>query len=297
MSSTFKTIKYRQLKFRNMERGKRVFTTMEYKRLRELISQLEKADRQKSKSIRSNLRNIGLYWSEVADGVAYTVANLDRLFSIGTLKLSDGDKTKENQVKTHSEIETTVIRKQVTYYENNINEIDKKLISTPFFTINELEAGRKVPDSPGIYCIKIRKSVLFPKDYGKIREDGIIYIGKAESSLKTRLWEQELNHKGHATFFRSIGAMLGKRPPKGSLYGKDSRNYEFDYMDTEFIKKWMSQSLLVNFIILPIEKIKDIEDKLIKKYCPLINIKGNPQKSKVLEAVRKECVEIAQSKP
>ena len=297
MSSTFKTIKYRQLKFRNMERGKRVFTTMEYKRLRELISQLEKADRQKSKSIRSNLRNIGLYWSEVADGVAYTVANLDRLFAIGTLKLSDGDKTKENQVKTHSEIETTVIRKQVTYYENNINEIDKKLISTPFFTINELEAGRKVPDSPGIYCIKMRKGVLFPKDYGKIREDGIIYIGKAESSLKTRLWEQELNHKGHATFFRSIGAMLGKRPPKGSLYGKDSRNYEFDYMDTEFIKKWMSQSLLVNFIILPIEKIKDIEDKLIKKYCPLVNIKGNPQKSKVLEAVRKECVEIAQSKP
>ena len=296
MSSTFKTIN-RQLKFRNMERGKRVFTTMVYKRLRELISQLEKADRQKSKSIRTNLRNIGLYWSEVADGVAYTVANLDRLFTIGTLKLSDGDKTKENQVKTHSEIETTVIRKQVTYYENNINEIDKKLISTPFFTINELEAGRKVPDSPGIYCIKMRKGVLFPKDYGKIREDGIIYIGKAESSLKTRLWEQELNHKGHATFFRSIGAMLGKRPPKGSLYGKDSRKYEFDYMDIEFIKKWMSQSLLINFIILPIEKIKDIEDKLIKKYCPLVNIKGNPQKSKVLEAVRKECVEIAQSKP
>lgn len=297
MSSTFKTIKYRQLKFRNMERGKRVFTTMEYKRLRELISQLEKADRQKSKSIRSNLRNIGLYWSEVADGVAYTVANLDRLFAIGTLKLSDGDKTKENQVKTHSEIETTVIRKQVTYYDININEIDKELISTPFLMINELEAGMKVPDSPGIYCIKMRKGVLFPKDYGKIREDGIIYIGKAESSLKTRLWEQELNHKGHATFFRSIGSMLGKRPSKGSLYGKDSRNYEFDYLDTEFIKKWMRQSLLVNFIILPIEKIKDIEDKLIKKYCPLVNIKGNPQKSKVLEAVRKECIEIAQSKP
>ena len=85
-----------------MEKGKRVFTTIEYKRLRELISQLEKADRQKSKSIRKNLRNIGLYWSEVADGVAYTVANLDRLFAIGTLKFSDGDKTKENQVKTHS---------------------------------------------------------------------------------------------------------------------------------------------------------------------------------------------------
>ena len=279
-----------------MEKGKRTFTMDEYKRLRVLVSQLENADRQKSKSIRAKLHDIGLYWSEVTNGADYTVRNIDHLFEIGTLKLSDGDKTKENQVKTLSKIETTVIRKQVTYYENNINEIDKELISTPFFTINELEAGRKVPDSPGIYCIKMRKGVLFTKVYGKIREDGIIYIGKAESSLKTRLWEQELYHKDHATFFRSIGAMLGKRPPKGSLYGKDSRNYEFDYMDTEFIKKWMRQSLLVNFIILPIEKIKDIEDKLIKKYCPLVNIKGNPQKSKVLEAVRKECIEIAQSK-
>ena len=280
-----------------MERGKRVFTTTEYRRLKELVSQLEKADRQKSKSIRATLRNIGLYWSEVADGVAYTVANLDHLFAIGTLKLSDDGKTMENQVKTQPEIESTSIRKQVTYFENNVNEIVKKLINTPFLTINELEEGRKVPDSPGIYCIKIRKGVLFQKDYGKIRENGIIYIGKAESSLRTRLWEQELNHNGHATFFRSIGAMLGKRPPKGSLYGKDSRNYEFDYTDTEFIKNWMKKSLLVNFIVLPIDKIKDVEDRLIKKYCPLVNIKGNPQKSKAIETVRKECVEIAQSKP
>lgn len=179
----------------------------------------------------------------------------------------------------------------------DFKEIEKKLINGIFITVNELENGTKIPDQPGIYCIKIRKGVYFPKDYGKIREDGIIYIGKAEKSLHKRLWDQELNHNGHATFFRSIGAMLGKRPPKGSLYGSDSRNYEFNFMDTEYIRKWMRQSLFVNFITLPKDRIKLNESKLIEKYCPLVNIKKNPKKSESIIAARKECVDIAQSKP
>lgn len=188
---------------------------------------------------------------------------------------------------------------KTTKTENSfdIKDIEKKLLQGSFRTVNELAEGNKVPDDSGLYCIKLRKGIVFSKDYGKIREDGIIYIGKAESSLRKRLWDQELNHNGHATFFRSIGAMLGKTPPKGSLYGKKSRNYEFDQTDTEFIKKWMRQSLLVNFISIPKDKIKKAEDKLIKKYCPLVNIKGNPQKSKAIEDVREECVKIAKSKP
>lgn len=178
-----------------------------------------------------------------------------------------------------------------------LKEVETKLTKGVFLTVNELENGMKVPVLPGIYCIKIRKGVFFPKDYGKIREDGVIYIGKAESSLRSRLWDQELNHNGYATFFRSIGAMLDKRPPKSSLYGKNSRNYEFDYMDTEFIKNWMRQSLLVNFISLPVDKIREFEGKLIKKYCPLVNLQGNPNKSKAIQEVREECVRIAQSNP
>lgn len=280
-----------------MGKGKRNFTTDEYKRLKELVAQLEKADRQASKSIRAKLRNIGLYWSEVADGVPYTVSNLQHLFTIGILKLSDGRVLTENRDITKKENEPESVETQGICLDNSISEIEKKLIEAPFLTVNELENGMKIPVSPGIYCIKIRKGVVFPKDYGKVREDGIIYIGKAESSLRKRLWDQELNHNGHATFFRSIGAMLGKRPPKGSLYGRNSRNYEFDYLDTEYIRKWMRQSFLVNFISIPVNKIKETEDRLIKKYCPLVNIKGNPNKSQAIEDARKECVEIAQSKP
>ena len=35
--------------------------------------------------------------------------------------------------------------------------------------------------------------------------------------LNKRMLKQELRSKGHGTFFRSIGAVLGFRPDKGSL--------------------------------------------------------------------------------
>lgn len=192
-----------------------------------------------------------------------------------------------------SEIEMKIIPNAMDNYE----DIETKLTKGQFLTVNELNNGESIPPVSGLYCIKLRKGVYFPQDYGKIREDRIIYIGKAEGSLRKRLWDEELNHNGHATFFRSIGAILGKRPPKGSLFGSDSRNYEFNYIDTEYIKKWMRQSLLVNFIPISVEKVSSVEDGLIKKYAPLVNIKGNPQKSMALKEIRKECVEIAHSKP
>lgn len=55
----------------------------------DIISALEKADSSKQKGIRNKIRYIGLYWSEVASGVPYTVVNLKRLFENGTLKLKE----------------------------------------------------------------------------------------------------------------------------------------------------------------------------------------------------------------
>ncbi len=34
----------------------------------------------------------------------------------------------------------------------------------------------------------------------------------------------ELRARGHGTFFRSLGAVLGYLPPKGSLKGKSNQN-------------------------------------------------------------------------
>ncbi|MCM1139820.1 MAG: hypothetical protein NC453_14730 [Muribaculum sp.] len=69
--------------------SKTSFTGDELRQIISLVSALERADTSKQKGIRNKIRNIGLYWSEVAAGVPYTVANLKRLFENGTLKLKE----------------------------------------------------------------------------------------------------------------------------------------------------------------------------------------------------------------
>ena len=89
--------------------------------------------------------------------------------------------------------------------------------------------------------------------------------------------------------------MLGYLPPKGSLAGKSTRNYKFSPEDTEAIRKWMRQSLLVNCIAVELSSIDDIEEALIRKYCPLVNIAKNPSASAEQSAARDKCVAYAKS--
>ena len=172
---------------------------------------------------------------------------------------------------------------------------EKALIGGDFVSANTLD-DHTVPDVPGLYCIKLRKGVVLPAKYGKVREDGIIYIGQASTSLHQRFWRQELNHHGAATFFRGIGAVLGYLPPKGSLYGKSTNNYKFSDEDTEAIRKWIRQSLFVNWIPFGTDNMDTVERELIQKYCPLMNTTHNPTPSTELAAARERCREYARSK-
>lgn len=177
----------------------------------------------------------------------------------------------------------------------DIHQIETKLVNGSFRPIDSME--HIVPNSPGLYCIKLRNSAALPGNIGPMRDDRIIYIGKASKSLYERLWEEELNCERPATFFRSIGAMLGYLPPKGSLYGKSSKNYKFD-RDTDMkIKKWMRQSLLVNFVVAESTCVADVESRMIAKYRPLANIQGNPTASEMLKCLRAKCLEYARSIP
>ena len=71
------------------ENSRRTFTISEYQQIRELVNQLQSADASKQKGIRAKIRKIGLYWSEVANGVDYTVANLERLVTEGVIDIVD----------------------------------------------------------------------------------------------------------------------------------------------------------------------------------------------------------------
>ena len=154
-----------------------------------------------------------------------------------------------------------------------------------------------IPKNSGLYAIRIKDVNDFPLPFCNElinRKHDLLYIGIATKSLRERLWKQEFNHVSPATFFRSLGAILGFRPIKGSLYGKKTNNYKFSKEDTENIKSWIKEHILVNFIIASSD-LEDIESKLILTYKPLINIDKNPYKIKEISDLRAECLRIAKA--
>jgi len=148
----------------------------------------------------------------------------------------------------------------------------------------------------GLYALKIKDSTVLPKQLKEEIENQdltIIYIGKAErKSLKNRL-EEECRGKRHGTFFRGIGALLGLKPPKGSLIGKsNTNNYKFSQSDSIKIVEWMNENLMFDYLKAE-NNIDFVERDLIKHFQPILNTTHNPKKSKYLAMRRKECRNVA----
>ena len=153
-----------------------------------------------------------------------------------------------------------------------------------------------VEDEPGLYCIRIRDIASLPIPFHghlQARQHNILYIGIASESLLKRLVHQELRAQGHGTFFRSLGAVLGFRPPKGSLCGKGNRrNYKFSQADEQVIVAWINANLVVNWIPFRGDH-EEAETDLIGRFKPLINLAKNPSRLECLSDLRSECVRIA----
>lgn len=160
-------------------------------------------------------------------------------------------------------------------------------------------AGSKdlvVPDCPGLYCIRVKNPHLLPAIFSEElqkRGHNIIYIGKATQSLNRRFLSQELRARGHGTFFRSMGAVLGYKPPIGSLANnKNKRNFKFRPADEAEIISWINSNLLVNWVECN-NDISQLEAELIIKYKPLLNLEDNPQPVGELKRLRADCVREA----
>lgn len=153
-----------------------------------------------------------------------------------------------------------------------------------------------VADKPGIYCIRILNPNQLPilfRDNLLGRKHDILYISIATKSLKKRFLNQELRAIGHGTFFRSLGAMLGYRPVAGSLVGKaNTRNYKFSNSDNNDIISWINSNLKVNWIVAE-DNFQALENELIEKHLPLLNLAKNPMPFSELSKLRSECVRIA----
>lgn len=153
-----------------------------------------------------------------------------------------------------------------------------------------------VPNKAGFYCIRISDINKLPEPFNTFlaeRQHNIIYIGVATKSLNRRFLNQELRANGHGTFFRSIGAVLGHRPPKGSLTTKaNKRNYKFSLTDEQKIINWINDNLQVNWVEFSGD-FENLETGLITRYEPLVNLSKNPSALQLLSDLRKECVQVA----
>ena len=145
--------------------SKTTFTEEELKRIIALVRELESADGSKQKGIRAKLRKIGLYWSELAPGMAYTIANLQNLFNNGTLKLSDSESPCSESIPS-----VKMIKKEDVTPLRNVNiSIDKDIAQYKedgfegFIPVAILRESTSIlPEEAGVYVV-IRKSDAAPQ--------------------------------------------------------------------------------------------------------------------------------------
>lgn len=272
--------------------GKGIFTASEIEILRLLVKNYHKAnDAVDRKDVRVNFRKIGFYVSD------FGIQNInpqifEELIKSGKISVF-GTSSKFNETTKREFV------KEVSLNQSNIKEsIDHEtaLINGIFKTAGIID--KIVPPKKGFYCIKLASEAKLPirfQSHLDTRKNNILYIGKAEGqTLRKRFLGQELRAEGHGTFFRSIGAVLGYLPEKGSLLAvKNKNNFTFKPSDKSKIIEWINKNLEVNWI----EYNGDfsIEKVWISKYCPLLNDTHNPKKLIELREVKAYCRAIANS--
>jgi hypothetical protein len=68
-------------------KGKRTFTQDEFDRIRELVQNLRRADRDEQKSIRRKIRAIGFFISDFESGSGFTEGDLSDLVQTRQIKI------------------------------------------------------------------------------------------------------------------------------------------------------------------------------------------------------------------
>lgn len=189
----------------------------------------------------------------------------------------------------------TTNKVSVTQIEKNSTLLMKVLMNEKDFKSVQ-NNKHLIPDEPGLYCIRVKDPKVLKMVFSNAlaeRKHTILYVGIATKSLQKRFLNQELRAKGHGTFFRSLGAILGYVPVKGSLIGKSNQNnYKFSNVDEQNILNWIDENLIINWISVN-DNLKTMEKALILEHLPLLNIAGNPGALNNVIVLRNKCKEIA----
>lgn len=168
-----------------------------------------------------------------------------------------------------------------------------------FLTPAELFYNLQGNQNPGLYYIRAKSEdvirglsiTLYSVYLNRYASPDplVIYIGKA-TNLRKRL-QQELYHTGPGTFFRSLGAVMGKKPLLANTE-TGVKNYIFGEPEKSEIISFIENNLEIAI------DFTDIDNEMIEiiKYKPMFNIQHNPQPVAYIQNARNRCKNIAAGK-
>ncbi len=170
-----------------------------------------------------------------------------------------------------------------------IQNICKNILDSDYESIKAETISER--NTTGLYSLKLKEGSKLPDPFQTIlieRDHRIIYFGKAETQTLAKRLGQELYAKGHGTFYRSIGAVLGYLPEASSLVGKKNQNnYKFSAVDNQNIIKWIEKNLEIS--IFPITEKFEIEKYIISGINPLLNDTHNELSLLELKQLKNKC--------
>lgn len=160
------------------------------------------------------------------------------------------------------------------------------------------------PTSAGIYAIGFDGNEFPLASATHIKKGDIIYLGKAETDLKTRDIKTHLKtgRSGSSTLRRSLGAILKELTPIPRSCKENSSkrftNYKFTSDGEQKLTDWMKTNLSLSYWKWKgsIPDLREMEVKIIKKVCPILNIQNNPNNDWISEVrdLRTVCRESAE---
>jgi len=251
-------------------------------RLRGLVITYEKADSPEDrKKARRKMQKLDFRMTDF-NIKNITSSDFDRLISSGKIKVISNI--------ANSKIDSKIKHEFQEVSTSVLNLLNAKYSVIDHHFINGLNFY-------GLYCLRLKQKYLLPKPFQQFlseRKHQIIYVGKAEGqTLRDRL-NQELYAKGHGTFFRSIGAVLGYLPEACSLNGMSNQNnYKFIKEDQKKIILWIENNLEI-----AVFKTSNFEEEkyLICKLKPLLNDSHNPLALAELRMAKDKCRITARNK-
>jgi hypothetical protein len=164
------------------------------------------------------------------------------------------------------------------------------------------------PTGAGIYAIGFDGDEFPLASATHIKNGDIIYVGKAETDLKTRDIKTHFktDKSGSSTLRRSLGAILREKlklTPIARSYTEKSAsrftNYKFTSDREQKLTDWMKKNLSLSYWEWQgsVEDLRKMEPEIIKKLCPILNLQNNPCKKWISEikGLRTVCRDLAKS--